>query len=434
MLPRVDAGRYRGLLRRLRRFGLCLLGYDGLDQAGLLAQLSLPVFLTIALYNGAYSLEALRRPRDGALSALVALGIAAAMVIFIAFYTKSSREFSRVLFTGGVVLAALAIAWTRAQMRAFVHWRCDGRVTNELVILDGGPRLALDGGFAIDARRLGLVPSLDDPAALNRIGAVLDAIDRVVVSCPPERREAWAAVLKGANIDGEVLDDTVARLGAQGARIEGDRGFLRVSLGPLGMRARAAKRLFDVVVASLGLLLLLPLLLAVSLAILVEDGWPVLFVQRRVGRSNRFFAMYKFRSMRAEASDGAGHRSTSRDDDRITRVGAFIRRTSIDELPQLINVLKGEMSIVGPRPHALGSQAGDKLFWEVDQRYWQRHALKPGLTGLAQVRGQRGATEEEEDLSRRLNSDLEYLSGWSLTRDIRIVAATLRVLIHDRAF
>jgi polysaccharide biosynthesis protein PslA len=231
-----------------------------------------------------------------------------------------------------------------------------------------------------------------------------------------------------------VLDDTVASLGAQGARIDGGHGFLRVSVGPLGLRARAAKRLFDVTLAAGGLILLSPLLLLVAVAILIEDGTPVLFVQRRVGRGNRFFAIHKFRSMRDASSDGAGHRSASRDDARITQVGQFIRRTSIDELPQLWNVLKGEMSIVGPRPHALGSQAGDKLFWEVDRRYWQRHALKPGLTGLAQVRGLRGATEHELDLSRRLNADLEYLSGWSLWRDARIVFGTIRVLVHPQAF
>ncbi|MBS0473739.1 MAG: sugar transferase, partial [Proteobacteria bacterium] len=94
----------------------------------------------------------------------------------------------------------------------------------------------------------------------------------------------------------------------------------------------------------------------------------------------------------------------------------------------------GRMSLVGPRPHALGSQAGDKLFWQVDNRYWQRHALKPGLTGLAQVRGLRGATNRETDLQHRLNADLEYLDGWSLWRDVGIVARTMSVLVHDRAY
>ena len=156
--------------------------------------------------------------------------------------------------------------------------------------------------------------------------------------------------------------------------------------------------------------------------------------QRRLGRGNRFFWIYKLRTMRVESSDADGNRSAGRTDDRVTRVGHFLRRTSIDELPQLLNVVKGEMSIVGPRPHALGSQAGDKLFWEVDTRYWQRHCLRPGITGLAQVRGFRGATDTEGDLSSRLQADLEYLAGWTIWRDIRISFATLRVMVHDRAY
>jgi lipopolysaccharide/colanic/teichoic acid biosynthesis glycosyltransferase len=132
--------------------------------------------------------------------------------------------------------------------------------------------------------------------------------------------------------------------------------------------------------------------------------------------------------------DLAGTRSVSRDDDRITLVGRFIRRTSIDELPQLINVLRGDMSIVGPRPHAIGSLAGNKQFWEVDPRYLLRHSLKPGLTGLAQMRGFRGATDTEADLRQRLQADLEYLDGWTILRDVRIILGTIRVLVHHRAF
>lgn len=414
--------------------GFLYLGSDGIKNASLLAQLTLPVFLTFALYNGAYSLAALSRPATGIARAIGALVLAAAFVVFIAFYTKSSEEFSRVLFTSGIVVSALTLVWIRLQLRAFVTYRCGTRVLNLLVIDDGGPKLDIADADVIHAAEHGLVPTLSDPAALNRIGQVLQGVDQVIVSCPPARRAAWAEVLKGANIEGEVLDDTVERLGAQGARRAAGHGFLRVSVGPLGLRARASKRAFDIVLAALGLLLLAPLLLVVALAILIEDGRPVLFVQRRVGRSNRFFAMYKFRSMRALSSDQSGSVSTSRDDQRITRVGRWIRSSSIDELPQLINVLRGEMSIVGPRPHALGSQAGDKLFWEVDQRYWQRHALKPGLTGLAQIRGLRGATDRESDLAHRLVADLEYLNGWSLLRDLQIVLATVRVLVHPRAF
>jgi lipopolysaccharide/colanic/teichoic acid biosynthesis glycosyltransferase len=142
----------------------------------------------------------------------------------------------------------------------------------------------------------------------------------------------------------------------------------------------------------------------------------------------------KFRSMTENKVGKDGGQSASKDDKRVTRIGKFIRSTSIDELPQLFNVLRGDMSLVGPRPHATGSLAGDKLFWEVDARYWQRHALKPGLTGLAQIRGLRGATDREEDLSGRLNADLEYLAGWSLWRDMWIIMATFRVLVHDKAY
>jgi lipopolysaccharide/colanic/teichoic acid biosynthesis glycosyltransferase len=122
------------------------------------------------------------------------------------------------------------------------------------------------------------------------------------------------------------------------------------------------------------------------------------------------------------------------DDPRITRFGAFLRRYSLDELPQLLNVLSGEMSIVGPRPHPLGCRADDALFWDIDERYFDRHSIKPGITGLAQVRGFRGATEKKTDLTDRLRADLEYLDGWHIGRDVAIAARTLGVLIHPRAF
>jgi lipopolysaccharide/colanic/teichoic acid biosynthesis glycosyltransferase len=135
-----------------------------------------------------------------------------------------------------------------------------------------------------------------------------------------------------------------------------------------------------------------------------------------------------------DRSDQAGGKSTCKWDDRITPVGRVIRRTSIDELPQLINVLLGEMSMVGPRPHALGSTAGNALFWQASEQYWLRHALKPGITGLAQIRGYRGATQSVEDLDRRVRCDLEYLADWSLWKDVIILLKTFRVVIHKNAY
>ena len=214
-----------------------------------------------------------------------------------------------------------------------------------------------------------------------------------------------------------------------------DRTTLVVSTGPLGLRSRIVKRAFDMTAAAAGLLVLSPLL---AVRVLADQTLRMVdrycSCRRRLGRGNQFFEMLKFRSMREEKLDQDGDRSTARNDERITRIGAFIRRTSIDELPQLVNVLRGDMSIVGPRPHALGSRANNKFFWEVDRKYWQRHCLKPGLTGLAQVRGHRGTTEFEKDLTDRLQSDLEYIANWSLLRDIEIVLKTVMVLKHDNAY
>jgi lipopolysaccharide/colanic/teichoic acid biosynthesis glycosyltransferase len=243
-------------------------------------------------------------------------------------------------------------------------------------------------------------------------------------------------LLKSAGVNGEIISDYAHSLGALGVRRYEALGrtSVQVSSGPLGLRARIAKRLFDVATASIALILLSPLMLMVALAIKLSDGGPVLFVQPRIGRGNRLFNLLKFRSMRMETNDPAGASSASRDDQRVTRIGRFIRSTSMDELPQLINVLRGDMSIVGPRPHALGSTANEKLFWQVDSTYWRRHSLRPGLTGLAQVRGLRGSTEREQDLTDRLQSDLEYIKDWSLRRDIGIALRTLSVLRHDNAF
>jgi lipopolysaccharide/colanic/teichoic acid biosynthesis glycosyltransferase len=414
--------------------GYLYLGRAGIEMGWVLGQLVVPLFLTVALYNNAYSLQTLTSAGYGMTRALIALGLSSALVIFVTFYTKSSLEFSRVTFTLGVLLSAFALPWLRAQMRAFVRWRCGSAVLNELVIADGGPPVDMPWVRQIDAEKLSIVPDRSDPVALDRIGLLLRNVDRVIVSCPPERREAWAMIFKGAGIDGEVLDDTIVLLGAKGARQVAGHGLLQVSVGPLGLRSRAMKRLFDIVVATVAIVVISPVLAVVALLVMMEDGGPALFVQRRMGQGNTFFGMYKFRSMSVGRNDDHGERSTSRGDDRITRIGRFIRRTSIDELPQLFNVLRGDMSIVGPRPHAIGSQAGDKLFWEVDSRYWLRHALKPGMTGLAQVRGLRGATDHESDLAGRLNADLEYLNGWSIWRDITIFFATLRVVVHDKAY
>lgn len=269
---------------------------------------------------------------------------------------------------------------------------------------------------------------------LNMFSNLIGGCERVVIACPFEERKAWAMMLKGANVRGEIIAQEIDQFGALGVSKLERAPTLLVSVGPLQLRKAIAKRAFDLMFCIPVLILMAPALAMVALAIKLDSRGPVLFRQRRVGQGNAFFDILKFRSMRTDMSDASGSQSTRRDDDRITRVGYFIRRTSIDELPQLFNVLMGQMSIVGPRPHALGSTAGERLFWDIDERYWHRHALKPGITGLAQVRGFRGATHQEEDLTGRLQADLEYISKWSFWLDLTIVVMTLKVLVHKNTY
>ena len=399
-----------------------------------LANMLLPIYWTAAAGMQVYSTRSLTQPSFAQRRAVMALLLAMGIVLFVAFLAKASGQFSRVSTGAGSVLITAGLVVVRWLTQPLLLRKLGANAENVLVIDDGGVAVRVPYAYHIDARMHRLAPDLSDPHMLDRVGMFMANMDRVLVTCPPDRALPWSLIFKGANIQGEIVDPQVLALGALGARRGRDFGALVVSTGPLGLRARLLKRGFDAATASIAIVALSPLLLVAALAIWIEDRGPILFIQLRTGRNNRFFPIYKFRSMCSERTDTTGDRSVSRDDDRVTRVGRFIRRTSIDELPQLFNVVRGQMSIVGPRPHAIGSQAGDKLFWEVDERYWLRHSLKPGLTGLAQVRGLRGATDHEDDLAGRLNADLEYIAGWSLWRDMRIIVATLGVLIHDRAF
>ena len=199
--------------------------------------------------------------------------------------------------------------------------------------------------------------------------------------------------------------------------------------------ARAArnpiKRLIDVFGAAVGLLLLAPMLILVSLMIMLESPGNPVFQQRRTGHGGKPFVIYKFRSMRVQ-EDGDTIVQASRVDERVTGVGSLIRRTSIDELPQLFNVLKGEMSLVGPRPHAL---AHDVFYGERVPDYDLRFLVKPGLTGLAQVSGLRGRTEDVAAMAARVEKDLEYIAEWSVLTDIKILCKTgLIFAFHPAAF
>jgi lipopolysaccharide/colanic/teichoic acid biosynthesis glycosyltransferase len=408
-------------------------GRIGMNTTQIMA-VFVPFYVLAALNCGAFAADVLGDRRRGAEMAVRSVLLACAGVVLAAFFLKAGEQISRMTLVIGGVLGALFIGMARGVIHALVRRWCGADLYSEVLVIDESEIAPPPGVFVMDAKSVGLRCDLRDPLMLDRIGRVLAHADRVVIACPAERRRDWAMMLKGANVDAHIIHADLKALGPLGTDNFAGHATVKVAAGPLTLRQRFLKRGFDVVLAASTLAVLSPLFVLVALAIRLDSSGPILFVQTRVGRGNRLFGIYKFRSMRTETSDADGNRSTHRYDDRITRVGRFIRSTSIDELPQLLNILRGDMSFVGPRPHALGSLAGNLLFWEIDDRYWHRHACMPGLTGLAQIRGYRGATHQELDLTNRLQADLEYLSGWTVLRDISILLATLKVVVHRNAY
>ncbi|MGK2910290.1 MAG: sugar transferase [Sphingobium sp.] len=412
-----------------------LIRWDAAALSGLrLSYMLIPVYIGYAIQSETYSSTALLMPRVNATKALTALLYAVISVIFFLFALRAAETVSRLTFGAGAALSAILLVALRFAFCRYAAKRLDGAPINELLIVDDVEIECPKVRHVVFTRSIGFEPDLGNPEMLQRLGLLVDGFERVVVACSAERRTRWTMLLRGANINGEIVAPEFDSTGVVGIGMFGGHDTHIVSRGPLSTSNRARKRALDLLLTVPAIIALTPLLIIIAIAIRVDSPGPILFKQNRIGRGNRLFKIMKFRSMRVETSDSSGNRSASRDDDRVTRIGKFIRATSIDELPQLFNVLIGDMSLVGPRPHALGSMAGNQLFWEVDHKYWMRHSLKPGITGLAQVRGYRGATEVPDDLINRLGADLEYIESWTLGRELVILARTLGVVVHRNAF
>lgn len=258
--------------------------------------------------------------------------------------------------------------------------------------------------------------------------------DLLLVALPETAAGAIAAILRvmaGVSLDIWLAPD-IARLYEAPARLSSLAGvpFLHLQERPMAGFAAIAKRAEDLLLGLPLLLLASPLMLGIALAVRLTSPGPALFVQPRRGLNRRIIRVRKFRTMAMEAADGAGARQAVVGDARVTPLGRFLRRTSLDELPQLLNVVEGSMSLVGPRPHALGTEAAGRPFAEAAADYAARHRVKPGMTGWAQVRGWRGETDTVEKLRRRVEHDLYYIAHWSLAFDLRILAMTLRAVIR----
>jgi lipopolysaccharide/colanic/teichoic acid biosynthesis glycosyltransferase len=394
----------------------------------------MPIFLAIAIQRKPYSARFLIDPERTTRDTLSALITASAAVVLVVLRADVHIWRSVGIVGIGTLLgAAWLLAWREAATR-LTQDIFQGRPIAMIAIVDD-IMVDLPHDFpTLFAGVAGLRPDRNDPVALAALADALTGAERVIVACSPERRPQWLEVLKGANVQGEFILPEVDSIGMLRTSRVGPHTTAVVSLGAIDTTNRIVKRAFDLSIALAALMVLWPVLLVTAIAVRLDSPGPILFRQPRVGRANRLFSVYKFRSMRTDLCDTAGDTSTARGDARITRVGGFIRKTSIDELPQIFNVLNGTMSIVGPRPHAVASKAAGRMFWEVDESYWHRHAVKPGITGLAQVSGWRGATETEADLTNRVAADNAYMLDWSLWRDIGIILRTLKVVFHKNAY
>lgn len=211
--------------------------------------------------------------------------------------------------------------------------------------------------------------------------------------------------------------------------------FVDVVEKPITDWDMVAKRVFDIVVASLAIIALSPVMLATAIAIKLDSRGPVLFRQKRYGFNNEIIDVLKFRSMFHDMADPAAKKVVTKGDPRVTKVGRFIRRSSIDELPQLFNVLAGTLSLVGPRPHAVNAHTNDQTWDEVVYGYFARHKVKPGVTGWAQINGWRGEVDTPEKIQKRVEFDLYYIENWSILFDIKILALTpARLLNTENAY
>jgi Undecaprenyl-phosphate glucose phosphotransferase len=274
--------------------------------------------------------------------------------------------------------------------------------------------------------------NLGDLIALIREGRV----DQVIVALPwsaETRLQAVVAELAITPVRIRLAPDLASFAFAQRQVVLlGDLPVMTLFERPISGFDQVFKKMEDIVLGSILTILASPILLVAAIAIKMDSPGPVFFRQDREGFNNRTFRIWKFRTMRTESCEPDAIRQATRDDDRITRVGRFLRRTSIDELPQLFNVLAGEMSLVGPRPHAASTRAGDRLFSEVVATYAARHKVKPGITGWAQVSGWRGETDTEEKLLKRLEHDLFYIENWSVMLDLYILIRTIATTLFSK--
>ena len=408
---------------------------------------------------GNYRLHALRRPLSSIGSVVLIWGGTLALIAFIGFFLKIASEFSRVwvaawFLSGLFLLLTLRLAMARLVRR----WARNGRMERRAVIVGGGEAAeslihSIERQPYNDIRICGIFDDRDDDrsppmvAGYPKLGTVSELlafariarIDMLIVSLPVTAESRVLSLMKKL----WVLPVDI-RLSAHAASLRyrprtysfiGQVPMLDIADKPITDWDSVAKRAFDIVLSLVGIALLAPVMAAAALAIRLDSKGPVLFRQKRLGFNNEVIEVFKFRSMYIEDCDPTARNAVTRDDPRVTRVGRFIRRTSIDELPQFFNVLKGDLSLVGPRPHAVSGQTRHRLYHDVVDGYFARHRVKPGVTGWAQINGWRGEIDSDEKIRMRTEFDLYYIENWSLWFDLKILLLTpIRLLDTENAY
>jgi Undecaprenyl-phosphate glucose phosphotransferase len=379
--------------------------------------------------------------------AAVAVGGLPALGICLLTGAGLEAAWSWIAAAGAALLIAHVAAWAVAR-----RWRAQGRLTPNIVVVGATPNAARLIESALATREANVLGIFDDrlervPPALHGVPVlgdtkallnhkVLPYVDRIVITVTSQAQTRVRALIEKLR----VLPNAVTLFLDVEGQDNRDATLQRLADAPLTQvsgvaedEARAFwKRVQDLVIAGTALVLLSPVLALIALAVKLDSPGPAFFRQRRHGFNNEAIWVWKFRSMRVEATDHTAARQVTKDDDRVTRLGRFIRKTSLDELPQLINIVKGEMSLVGPRPHPIGMKtAGEdsaRLVWE----YAWRHRMKPGLTGWAQINGSRGPVHTAEEVRRRVQLDVEYIERQSFFFDLYIMVMTLPCLLGDR--
>ncbi|WP_036305584.1 undecaprenyl-phosphate glucose phosphotransferase [Methylopila sp. 73B] len=327
------------------------------------------------------------------------------------------------------------------------RWAAQGRLGRKAVIVGGGEPAgelirALEATPGNDVHICGVFddrsndrspaivagyPKLGNIAELVEFGR-LARIDLLIVTIPVTARGRVTEILKTLwvlPVDIRLSAHTdKLRFRPRSYSYLGSIPMVELAEKPIANWDYVAKRAFDLVVGSLCILLTAPLMIATAVAIKLDSPGPVFFRQKRYGFNNEVIEIFKFRSLRHEMADPEAKTVVTKNDSRVTRVGRFIRKTSIDELPQLFNVIKGELALVGPRPHAVNAHTSDTLWNDVVDGYFARHRVKPGVTGWAQINGWRGEVDTQEKLKKRVDHDLYYIENWSILFDLSILLKT----------